>query len=118
MRQVPELHRDAPRLLDAQGATTHQHPSRERWHDDASNVTCLSSTAQGAWRAYTYERAAIDALCEKYYGLQPRVGWLATWGGGYAIADKKTGSNIIWSNGRRDPWHGGGFLRQAPHSTA
>jgi hypothetical protein len=70
------------------------------------------STPSGAWRAYTYERANIDALCEKYYGLKPRVGWLATWGGGYQIADQKTSSNIIWSNGRRDPWHGGGFLRQ------
>ena len=38
--------------------------------------------------------------------------WLDAWGGGYAIAANGSGhSNIIWSNGRRDPWHGGGFLR-------
>lgn len=43
--------------------------------------------------------------------MRPRLGWLETWAGGYAIADQKLTSNLIWSNGKLDPWSGGGFLR-------
>ena len=74
----------------------------------------------GSWRAYSFSLAEQSALCEQYYNVTPRVRWLETWSGGYAIADRASGhSNIIWSNGRRDPWHGGGFLRarQAPEDS-
>ena len=69
------------------------------------------STRRDAWRYYAYDAAAVRAQCASYFGVAPRLGWLATWAGGYNIADGKRASNIIWSNGRRDPWHGGGFLR-------
>eukprot|EP00316_Scyphosphaera_apsteinii_P008850 CAMPEP_0119315198 /NCGR_PEP_ID=MMETSP1333-20130426/34829_1 /TAXON_ID=418940 /ORGANISM="Scyphosphaera apsteinii, Strain RCC1455" /LENGTH=464 /DNA_ID=CAMNT_0007320481 /DNA_START=96 /DNA_END=1487 /DNA_ORIENTATION=+ len=69
------------------------------------------STVPGAWRSYQFDAAAQDALCQKYFGVSPRLGWLELWSGGYNIPTKSRLSNVIWSNGRRDPWHGGGFLR-------
>lgn len=69
------------------------------------------STRAGAWRAYNFDLAALSSQCEQYYGVTPDMSWLETWSGGYAIGGASSGSNIIWSNGKRDPWHGGGFLR-------
>ena len=69
------------------------------------------STAAGAWRSYTFDDDAIGKLCASYYGVRPRLGWLEEWSGGYAIADRNLTTNLIWSNGRLDPWSGGGFLR-------
>lgn len=71
------------------------------------------SVPPASWRTYQFSSAKVDALCTKYYGLQPRPTWLELWSGGYAIGGggAAVGTNIIWSNGRRDPWHGGGFLR-------
>ena len=66
----------------------------------------------GSWRDFTFDLAEQAALCQAYYGVSPRPGWLETWSGGYALAAaSSTLTNVIWSNGRRDPWHGGGFLR-------
>jgi len=69
------------------------------------------STPPGAWRSYAFNESALSDLCFSYYGVRPRLGWLETWAGGYAIADQKLTSNLIWSNGKLDPWSGGGFLR-------
>ena len=68
------------------------------------------STPAGGWRSYDFDGAALAALCEKWYGVAPRAGWFETWTGGYEIAEKNLTSNLIWSNGRRDPWHGGGLI--------
>jgi pimeloyl-ACP methyl ester carboxylesterase len=69
------------------------------------------SVPEGSWRSYLFNASAMAALCRSYYGVEPRLGWLAQWSGGYGIASMKLATNIIWSNGRRDPWHGGGFIR-------
>ena len=65
----------------------------------------------GSWRQYTFSLANLTRLCQAYYGVTPDVHRLETWTGGYGLTAPATGhSNIIFSNGKRDPWHGGGFL--------
>ena len=72
----------------------------------APPVCSLTSPTGGVWRT------PCAVFRDRYYNVTPRTHWLETWSGGYAIADRASGhSNIIWSNGKRDPWHGGGFLR-------
>jgi len=70
------------------------------------------STPSGAWRRYSFDLGAISRLCASYYGVTPDMHRLERWSGGYAIAERNLTSNLIWSNGKLDPWHGGGFLRQ------
>ena len=72
------------------------------------------SVPPGAWRSFRFDLEEQSALCEAYYGVRPQMGHLETWGGGYGLASappRSSLTNVIWSNGKRDPWHGGGFLR-------
>ncbi len=48
-----------------------------------------------------------DAYCSAKYGTEPRHDWFALnfWG-----SNVWSSSNIIWSNGLLDPWHGAGIL--------
>ncbi|KAJ4830054.1 hypothetical protein Tsubulata_009664 [Turnera subulata] len=48
--------------------------------------------------------------CEAYFGVEPRPNWITTEFGGHDIGRvlKRFGSNIIFFNGLRDPWSGGG----------
>lgn len=68
------------------------------------------STTAGSWRDFQFDEAALAVQCQSFYRVSPKRRALETWGGGYEIGGGG-GSNIIWSNGKRDPWHGGGFLR-------
>ena len=54
----------------------------------------------------------VHPLCGNLFNgtVQPDVNRLAREFGGYKISDNPEGvTNLIWSNGGMDPWHGGGF---------
>ncbi|KAF1883193.1 hypothetical protein Lal_00003377 [Lupinus albus] len=50
--------------------------------------------------------------CKKHFGVLPRPHWITTYYGGYDIklVLKRFGSNIIFSNGLKDPYSSGGVL--------
>ncbi|CAI9104935.1 OLC1v1003727C2 [Oldenlandia corymbosa var. corymbosa] len=56
--------------------------------------------------------------CKKYYGVVPRPHWVTTYYGGQDIKTvlRKFGSNIIFSNGLRDPWSRAGILEDLSDS--
>ncbi|KDO70540.1 hypothetical protein CISIN_1g0106562mg, partial [Citrus sinensis] len=49
--------------------------------------------------------------CKEAYGVDPRPNWITTEFGGHKIGLvlKRFASNIIFFNGLRDPWSGGGY---------
>ncbi|KAL4311774.1 hypothetical protein GQ457_01G015170 [Hibiscus cannabinus] len=53
------------------------------------------------------------AGCKAYFGVDPRPCWITTEFGGHDIYRvlKRYGSNMIFFNGLRDPWSGGGVLK-------
>ncbi|KAK7337275.1 hypothetical protein VNO77_17840 [Canavalia gladiata] len=53
------------------------------------------------------------AVCDLYFNVTPRPHWITTEFGGHDIETvlKRFGSNIIFYNGLRDPWSGGGVLK-------
>jgi len=46
--------------------------------------------------------------CQQTFGATPQARWVSTFFGSYH--DWQTTSNIVFSNGNLDPWHGGGVL--------
>lgn len=56
--------------------------------------------------------------CKNVYGVLPRPNWITTEFGGHNIEVvlKRFGSNIIFFNGLRDPWSGGGVLKNISKS--
>ncbi|XP_031099755.1 lysosomal Pro-X carboxypeptidase-like [Ipomoea triloba] len=56
--------------------------------------------------------------CESFYGVPPRPHWMTTYFGGHdmKLVLKRFGSNIIFTNGLRDPWSGGGILKHISDS--
>jgi len=56
----------------------------------------------------TWNLDTLTAYCAKRWGVVPRPTWIATEFGGANIG---AATNIIFSNGLLDPWHGGGFLK-------
>jgi dipeptidyl-peptidase-2 len=57
----------------------------------------------------TWDLAKRKAYCERTYNISPMpLDWIQVAFGGADLAGVT--SRIIFSNGRRDPWHPGGFL--------
>ncbi|TKY48591.1 Lysosomal Pro-X carboxypeptidase [Spatholobus suberectus] len=56
--------------------------------------------------------------CKKHFGVSPRPHWITTYYGGHNIklVLQKFGSNIIFSNGLRDPYSSGGVLKNISDS--
>eukprot|EP00039_Didymoeca_costata_P008891 m.118213 g.118213 ORF g.118213 m.118213 type:complete len:487 (-) comp14274_c0_seq4:63-1523(-) len=64
-------------------------------------------------RNFTFNMNDAVQTCMKYFNTQPDPLWVEKHFGGFGIGDGLTGvSNLVWSNGLLDPWHGGGFLEK------
>ncbi|XAR64743.1 Lysosomal Pro-Xaa carboxypeptidase [Bertholletia excelsa] len=61
---------------------------------------------------------ARASFCKDNYDVVPRPTWITTEYGGHDIGRvlKRFGSNIIFFNGLRDPWSGGGVLKNISES--
>eukprot|EP00939_MAST-03C_sp_MAST-3C-sp1_P001552 g1552.t1 len=69
-----------------------------------------SASKRGHLRDYTFDINRSNRQCRDLFGIEPDVERLTRSFGGYEISQNAAGvSNIIWSNGGFDPWHGGGF---------
>ncbi|KQK16822.1 lysosomal Pro-X carboxypeptidase [Brachypodium distachyon] len=66
--------------------------------------------------SFSYEEKSEGCLAS--YGVRPRMHWITTEYGGHKIDKvlKRFGSNIIFSNGMRDPWSRGGVLKNISSS--
>ncbi|KHN33176.1 Lysosomal Pro-X carboxypeptidase [Glycine soja] len=62
---------------------------------------------------YKWKLRDVEFYCKRVYHIQPRPHWITTEFGGHDIKRvlKRSGSNIIFFNGLRDPWSGGGVLK-------
>ena len=73
----------------------------------------INQNAYQGIRNFKFEKETwVDPLCARLFNntVKPDVMRLAREFGGYKISDNSEGvTNLIWSNGGMDPWHGGGF---------
>ncbi|XP_059429038.1 uncharacterized protein LOC132162837 [Corylus avellana] len=60
----------------------------------------------------------FNNYCKKLYGVEPRPHWVTTYYGGQDIKLilRRFASNIIFSNGLKDPYSSGGVLEDISHS--
>ncbi|XP_023541432.1 lysosomal Pro-X carboxypeptidase-like [Cucurbita pepo subsp. pepo] len=83
-----------------------------RWQRCSEMVMQLSTGNDTMFPAYNFELGSFIDYCNKLYGVSPRPHWVTTYYGGHDIKLilKRFGSNIIFSNGLRDPYSSGGVL--------
>ncbi|KAL0555311.1 hypothetical protein IC582_009254 [Cucumis melo] len=71
------------------------------------------NTKESIFPASTWHFADRLHFCKTFFDVEPRRIWIPTHFGGHNIERvlKRFGSNIIFFNGLRDPWSGGGVLK-------
>lgn len=87
-------------------------PGLTSWGYQSCTETLHEFSSRGI-RDYVYEYNRSTSICVDLYGVLPNRNVLTSRYGGYNLGDGMTGiTNIIWSNGLLDPWHGGGFKEE------
>ncbi|KZV14134.1 lysosomal Pro-X carboxypeptidase [Dorcoceras hygrometricum] len=70
------------------------------------------------FQAAPFDLHQFTEECTSSYGVPPRPHWITTYYGGHDIKSSlnRFGSNIIFSNGLRDPFSSGGVLQDLSKS--
>jgi len=74
---------------------------------DKDMFYCPNGTYNPKQDCTKWDLAGSSQGCQDQWGVTPRPEWARVMLGGKRISDA---SNIVFSNGQLDPWHGGGIL--------
>jgi len=108
-----------PTLIEGPGGVPGDGPGLDSWGYQSCTETLHQFGSRSPIRRYEFSFEAQESYCLRIFNhtVQPDTSALTRRFGGYKLGDGLTAaSNIIWSNGGLDPWHGGGFL--TPHAGA
>ncbi|XP_066372291.1 uncharacterized protein [Miscanthus floridulus] len=88
------------------------------WQACTEMIMPMSSSNESMFPPSTFSYEDKSNTCFQSFGVRPRPHWITTEYGGYKIDKvlKRFGSNIIFSNGMRDPWSRGGVLKNISSS--
>ncbi|XP_065865766.1 uncharacterized protein [Euphorbia lathyris] len=83
-----------------------------RWQTCSEMVIPIGRGNDTMFPPYPFDLNAYVEDCKDFYGVSPRPHWVTTYYGGHSIKLilQRFGSNIIFSNGLRDPYSSGGVL--------
>ncbi|WCJ41668.1 Lysosomal Pro-X carboxypeptidase [Euphorbia peplus] len=83
-----------------------------RWQTCSEMVIPIGRGNETMFPPYPFNLTAYIDECMGSYGVAPRPHWITTYYGGHSIKLilQRFGSNIIFSNGLRDPYSSGGVL--------
>lgn len=90
-----------------------------QWQACTEMVMPTDGNSQGSiFPASQWNFTEHASYCNYEYNVQPRPNWITTEYGGHDIERvlRRFGSNIIFFNGLRDPWSGGGVLKSLSKS--
>ncbi|KAL0537844.1 hypothetical protein IC582_026833 [Cucumis melo] len=89
-----------------------------RWQRCSEMVMPMSTSNDTMFPPITFDLRSFIDYCYQLYGVSPRPHWVTTYYGGNDIKLilQRFGSNIIFSNGLRDPYSSGGVLQNLSDS--
>jgi pimeloyl-ACP methyl ester carboxylesterase len=107
-------------FVEGPGGVPGDGPGPDAWGWQSCTENLHQFSSKSAVRTYTFSLSGIQKTCDDLFNrtalLTPNK--LTNLYGGYKLGDGETNvSKLIWSNGRLDPWHGGGFLEPGAAST-
>ena len=111
-----------PTFVEGPGGVPGDGPGTDAWGWQSCTENLHQFSSRGGVRDYTFSLMQTTKDCSTYFNGTNVLdnGKLTRLYGGYALGDgtgEKKVTNLIWSNGLRDPWHGGGFLTPGPTSS-
>ncbi|WJX72126.1 lysosomal Pro-Xaa carboxypeptidase [Trifolium repens] len=82
------------------------------WQTCSEIVIPFGKGKDSMFQPQPFDLKSFVEKCKKDYGVSPRTHWISTYYGGQDIKLilKRFGSNIIFSNGLKDPFSSGGIL--------
>ncbi|GAY64889.1 hypothetical protein CUMW_237060 [Citrus unshiu] len=89
-----------------------------RWQTCSEMVIPIGTDNTTMFQPAPFNLSSFIDGCESLYGVSPRPHWVTTYYGGYDIKLilQRFASNIIFSNGLRDPYSSGGVLENISDS--
>ncbi|KAG6570833.1 Lysosomal Pro-X carboxypeptidase, partial [Cucurbita argyrosperma subsp. sororia] len=89
-----------------------------RWQKCSEMVMPIGTDNDTMFPTYTFDLRSFINHCNQLYGVSPRPHWVTTYYGGNDIKLhlQRFGSNIIFSNGLKDPYSSGGVLQSLSDS--
>nr|GMD14315.1 lysosomal Pro-X carboxypeptidase [Ipomoea batatas] len=88
------------------------------WQTCSDLVFTISTGNDTMFPPSSFDIESYIEQCKSAYGVPPRPHWVTTYFGGHDIklVLKRFGSNIVLTNGLRDPWSAGGILEDISDS--